>query len=47
METCRDEASRESILDESKERQVGQSRMGQAGGVETRKEMGRVPCGPL
>lgn len=28
VETCRDEASRESILDKSKERQVGQTRMG-------------------
>lgn len=43
------EASRESILDISEEHQVGQSgqsRMGRAGGVETRDLMGGVPCGP-
>lgn len=36
-------------LDKSEEHQVGQSgqsRMGRAGGVETRDLMGRVPCGP-
>lgn len=49
METCRGEASRESIQGGSEQHQVGKG--GQSGvgneGVETRALMDRVPCGPL
>lgn len=46
METCRGEASRESILDRSEELQVGKGGprgLDSAGGVEARAVMGRVP----